>query len=334
MENEKLIDDSKKEEKNKNEAINDISDSKEEIGENVDMEDKDNDEPNGEQILSNTREEITFSQMDDSMMSRESCQTYQSIPFKEDNPDLDLPNFSPTKYQSYTWRIIHSLSSFLFASILAASTWFYYSTIINIYHISLTIANIFYVVYAGMEWNHFKNGCIGESNLNSKMKKNIDTSIKAKLLRSEFGVKYFLSLIASILFVLGNICFFITSPDYNVVDNIFIDFNLCGMLILALSQIMKIEKILIENKTNSVKRDFSKLLVEILIFFGALLYGKSYMIQMFYLSLGKIAPFYTFYLVIRGFGNALFFVSSLVLQYRYYLYEYKEFLDEDYSDFN
>ena len=50
-----------------------------------------NEEETDEQILSNTRVDITFSQMNESNMSRESVQTYQSLPFKEDKPDLDFP---------------------------------------------------------------------------------------------------------------------------------------------------------------------------------------------------------------------------------------------------
>ena len=60
-----------------------------------------------------------------------------------------------------------------------------------------------------MEWNHFKRGCIGYSNLNSKLKKNIDKSFKAKILRSEYGLKYFISFMSSIMFIFGNIYFFI-----------------------------------------------------------------------------------------------------------------------------
>ena len=34
--------------------------------------------------------------MNESAMSKQSVLTYQSLPFKEDKPDLDLPYFSPT----------------------------------------------------------------------------------------------------------------------------------------------------------------------------------------------------------------------------------------------
>ena len=43
------------------------------------------------------------------------------------------------------------------------------------------------------------------------------------------------------------------TANINNIDNNFIDFNLLGILTLAFSQIMKLEKMLTENKANSVK---------------------------------------------------------------------------------
>ena len=301
-----------------------------ENNENETKEDKENNEVNTEQILSDTRVDITFSQMNESVMSRESVKTYQSIPFKEDKLDLDLPYFSPTKYETVYWKIFHSLSFFLFAAILSTSTWFFYKKQKQIYHISLTISNVFLVISTIMEWNHFKRGCIGYSNLNSKIKKNIDYSFRARVLRSEFGLKYFISFMASIMFIFENIYYFSFTTNANSIDNPFIDFNLFGMLTLSLSEIMKLEKMLTENKTNSVKSDFSKSLVEILLFFGSLLFGASYMIQLFYLNVDD-SPLDKFYIIIRAVGNINFLISSLVLQYRYYLDNYNDLnVNEDY----
>ena len=343
-ENDKKINEDKESKESKKEKNTYENEEEEENNENKEKkeekEEKDDDNQNGEQILSNTRIDITFSQMNESTMSRESVQTYQSLPFQEDKPDLDLPYFNPTKYETIYWKVCHSLSFFLFAAILATSTWFFYKKQKNIYHISLSIANVFYIISTMMEWNHFKRGCIGYSNLNSKLKKNIDKSFKAKILRSEYGLKYFISFMSSIMFIFGNIYFFIfiglnngkTINPINV-DSTFIDFNLFGMLTLALSQIMKLEKMLTENKTNSIKSDFSKLLIEILIFFAALLYGASYMIQMFYLNVND-SPLDIFYLIIRAIGNFTFLASSIILQDRYYLENYNDLnVEEDYSEF-
>ena len=137
---------------------------------------------------------------------------------------------------------------------------------------------------------------------------------------------------ASIMFIFGNIYYFSFTTNANSIDNPFIDFNLFGMLTLSLSEIMKLEKMLTENKTNSVKSDFSKSLVEILLFFGSLLFGASYMIQLFYLNVDD-SPLDKFYIIIRAVGNINFLISSLVLQYRYYLDNYNDLnVNEDYSE--
>ena len=193
-----------------------------------------------------------------------------------------------------------------------------------------------------MEWTHFKRGCIGYSNLNSKLKRNIDKSFRAKILRSEYGIKYFISIVGTVSLITGNIYSIIyfdsimKEEDKNKLTEIksnFIQLNLFGMLIIGLSQIMKLEKILIENKINSVKSDFPNVLVEILLFFGSLFYGASYMIQYFYLYTNE-SPFYNFYLIIRVIGNISFFGSSIVLQHRYYLSNYKDMnIEEEYAEF-
>ena len=338
-EEDKLLNKDKKEEKDE-EKINNDKEKIDETPQDKKEDENDNEEQNDEQILSNTREDITFSQINESAMSRESVQTYQSLPFKEDKPDLDLPNFSPTKYETIYWKIFHSLSFFLFTAILAASTWFYFKKIRNIYHISLTTANSFYIISSLMEWTHFKRGCIGYSNLNSKLKQNIDKTFGAKILRSEYGITYFISFMASLMLISGNIYYFVfngleikKTANINNIDSNFIYFNLFGMLTLSLSQIMKLEKMLTENKTNSVKSDFSKSLVEILLFFGSLLFGASYMIQMFYVNVEE-SPLDIFYLLIRATGNLILFSSSLVIQYRYYLSNYNDLnVNEEYSEF-
>ena len=334
---EKYINDYNNKEDNKQDTKEEETKDKDEEKE---LKEKEEDNQNVEHILSNTREDITFSQMNESNMSRESCQTYQSLPFKDDKPDLDLPYFNPTKYANMYWKVFHSLTFFLFASILATSTWFYYKQIRMYYHISLTISNSFFVFSTMMEWTYFKKGCIGSANLNSKLKNNIDKSFKAKVLRSEYGITYFISFMGSLMLLGGNVYYYIYNGfkykktiNINNIDKNFVDFGLFGMLTLALSQIMKIEKMLTENKTNSVKSDFPKSLVEILLFFGVLFYGASYMIQLFYVNVEE-SSLDALYLIIRAIGNLILFVSSLVLQYRYYLSNYNDLnIDEDYSEF-
>ena len=299
---------------------------------------------NEEELLANSRINITFDKANNSMMSRESYQSYQSIPFKESKPDLDLPNFSPTKFETNKWKISHSLSFFLFSAVLSISTWFFSKNKKEIYHKTLTCANIFFLIANFIEWSHFKRGCIGYSNLNSRVKDNIDNSIKAKIMRSEYGVKYFITVFGTFMLLMGNIYFFIQytelyfENDKNknknknnftpISDEIFVNFNFVGMVIISLSQIMKIDKIMTENKINDVKNDINGCLIEIFLFFASLLFGTSYLLQRFYVNIYQPSIF-LFYLIMKIIGNVLYIASALMLQYRYFLNTYQDLNAED-----
>ena len=294
---------------------------------------------NEEELLANSRVNITFDRINNSMMSRESYQSYQSIPFKENKLDLDLPNFSPTKFETNTWKIMHSITFFLYTAILATSTWFFKQNLKKVFHISLTISNIFFVIATFVEWSHFKRGCIGYSNLNSCVKDNIDKSINAKILRSEYGVKYFISVMGACMFLMGNIYYLIKykelffDEEKNVKyipigDDVFLNINFIGMVVISLAQMMKIEKMMTENKINDIKNDLNGCLVEIFLFFASLFYGTSYLLQRFYVNIEEPSIFWA-YVVIKIIGNVIYIASALLLQYRYYLSTYEDLNAEE-----
>jgi type IV secretory pathway ATPase VirB11/archaellum biosynthesis ATPase len=56
------------------------------------------------ETLSKSRINITFSDMNESNASNATFKTYKSIPFQYDNLDLDIPNFSPTRYKKTNWK--------------------------------------------------------------------------------------------------------------------------------------------------------------------------------------------------------------------------------------
>ena len=277
------------------------------------------------ETLSKSRINITFSDMNESNTSNTTFKTYKSIPFQYNNLDLDLPNFSPTKYKKSNWKFGHSCSFFLFATFYGISTGFIniegsntYYTLLGISHALLTLATL-------LEWCYFKRGCIGESNLNSKLKQNIDKSWKAKMLRSEFGIKYFISLMAAIILLIGDLIHYY-STELNLfqdeVNIILVYFNLFGMMALALAQIMKLDKILnLDHKISYVKNDFSKSLFEIIFFFGSLLEGGTFMIQLFNIHLVE-SPLYVFHLIFKIFDGILIFSSAIILQFNYFFSEY------------
>ena len=53
-------------------------------------------------------------------------------------------------------------------------------------------------------------------------------------------------------------------------------------MIVSVTQIFKIEKALIENRQFLIKNDVERSLVEIHLFFGSLLFGSSYLIEIMY----------------------------------------------------
>ena len=312
--------------KNKdNEDVSKIEDIKKEAEKNIEKELSNNEIIIRGETLSNTRINITFSDINESNASNATSKTYRSIPFKSDNLDLDIPNFSPTKYKKSSWKITHGCSHLLFATFYGISTAFIHIEDSKPYYVLSGLSHSLLALATLIEWYYFKRGCIGESNLNSKLKKNVDLSWKAKVLRSEFGIKYFISFMGSLMLLFGDIIH-AYSNELNLynddVDIIFIYFNLFGMITLALSQVMKLDKILnIDHKISYVKNDFSKSLFEIIFFFASLLEGGTFMIQLFNVHLNE-SQLYVIHLIFKIVDGLLFFLSALILQFNYFFSEY------------
>ena len=252
----------------------------------------------------------------------------------EKSLDVDLPNFQSTKYNPIWWKIIHGTAYFLFALGWTAAEILlkYYPNMLfkNIINI---IASAMYVICTTIEWLHFRRGCIGLSNLNSILKTNIDKSWKASLMRSETGIKYFFSVIGSLIMLIGSLLVF--SPDSN--GELYINSNnftlasdiaqeitllyLCSMIMVSIAQICKVEKILTKTKQYTFKKDKSNLLVELFAMFGGIICVIGYLIREFKGNVNRFSIIDT-YLCIGG--GALFFVSALSMQYRYYLSGYED----------
>ena len=253
-----------------------------------------------------------------SVRSNRTAKTYQSKPFNKEL-DFDIPDFSPTKYGPFLWKLSHCLLYFLFTFALIGSN---ISLMINNkydkYNFILLLAHIFYCISSFLEWWFFKRGCIGYANLNSKYKDNIDKSLMARILRSEQGWKYFFSFEASMILISGNIYYFIyinitvkdPTPEYwNI--------NLVGSMVISLSQILKLEKILTETKQYIIKNDLSNCLIEIFLFFSSLSFGTLYLYRVLY---NYDSEKYTkFYMILRIVGSFLSFLSSASLINRYYM---------------
>ena len=258
--------------------------------------------------------------------SKISEKTCLSAPFKEEL-DLDLPNFSSTKYLSLCWRIFHSVNYFLFTALLLGSNIFYFTDSLFGYNITKAIGNSFFVISTFFEWFYYKRGCLGYSNLNSGVKQNIDKSFKAKILRSEYGWKYFLSFIASCILLYGNIYYFFNGME---IDFEYINANFIGVAIVSLAQILKLDKILIETKQYMVINDLSNCLVEIFLYFSSLCYGSIYFIRLLFYF--EQEDFLRFYKIGEIVGSILALLSGIILQHRYYLSDYDDLNTSDLSN--
>ena len=273
------------------------------------------------ETLSKSRINITFSDMNDSNLQGEQR---ESVAFRYDNLDLDIPNFSPPRYKKSNWKMFHSCCLLLFCVLFAISVPFTTANV-NTYHILLLISHIFLIISTLIEWSYFNRGCIGDANLNSKLKSNIDQSFRAKVLRGESGLKYTICLFSSIILFVADIIYYATSQIKmsKMETEIILDyFNIFGMMSLALAQIMKIGKILNEdNKMSYVQNDFSKSIFEILFFFASLLDGGLCILQLFNMHISQ-SPLFILHLIIKILAGLLFFASSIILIFNYFCSDY------------
>ena len=243
-------------------------------------------------------------------------------PFEEQF-NLDLPYYRSTKYNPTLWKHIHCSIYFLFFITFLID--FVLLILKKNYIYPKLISDISFFAYNFMNWFHFKRGCIGYSNRESYAKTNRDNSLKAKLLRSEYGFKYFFALIACIILIYGDFYFILFSKKQNP-D--FWNINFVGLSIISLIQIFKIEKILTNNKLYNVKNDKSNCFVEIFLFFGSLIISASYLIQMMYYHKQETLLIF----IMKGFGESFIFFSFIFLFLRYYLSGSEDLNDSRISD--
>ena len=104
-----------------------------------------------------------------------------------------------------------------------------------------------YFISSSIEWFHYRRGCIGQANLNSKIKTNIDKSCKVSFYRSEVGIKYFLSVLSSLIMLSASIIAIVIRNNKLVKEYSDILY-LLSMVIFSFSQIGKVESIMMKTK--------------------------------------------------------------------------------------
>ena len=165
-----------------------------------------------------------------------------------------------------------------------------------------------------LNWMYYKRGCLTKANLNSSVKRNIDKSLKAKILRSETGWIHFFSFIGSIILFYGNVIYY-TIKNRTIIYEVY-HINFVGTMIISVTQILKIEKALTEDRQYSIKNDIQRSLVEISLFFGSLLFGSSYLIEIMYSF--EEEDFIVLLAILKFLGNGFVIASGIILLYRYF----------------
>ena len=245
----------------------------------------------------------------------------------EKGKDLDLPLFTSTKYTSFKWKITHLIFYIVHNWVLLFSSFSWVLKRYNNFNTLQMIAHLFFFASNLMQWLYYKRGCLTRSNLNSMIKHNIDKSLRARILRSEAGWIYFFSFIGATILLYGNFIFYeihnkkIYSEFYNI--------NFVGTLIISVTQIFKIEQALIENRQYLIKNDVERSLVEIHLFFGSLLFGSSYLIEIMYNFDEK--SFFVLLSILKFLGNIFIIASGITLLYRYFCAGNKDLNTSDLS---
>lgn len=257
--------------------------------------------------------------------------TYQSKPFNKEL-DLDLPDFTATKYGPGPWKIAHCISYFFFVvSFITSNIVLITNRDYDTYNVILLVSHTFYCISSSLEWWYFRRGCIGYANLNSRVKDNIDKSLRARILRGEQGWKYFFSFCAGMILIYGNIYYFLyINKKKKIPDPEYWNINLIGAMVISLAQILKLEKILMETKQYVIRNDISNCLIEIFFFFASLAFGTIYFYQLLYNYDNQ--DFETFYMILRIIGCVLTFFSSASLINRYYMSDYDDLNASDLSN--
>ena len=106
-------------------------------------------------------------------------------------------------------------------------------------------------------------------------------------------------------------------PNYE-----FWNVNAIGSMIISLAQILKIEKILIQTNQYLIKNDLSNCLIEIFLYFGSLVFGTLYFLNIMYDY--DTERFEVFYNVLRIAGSVFILFSALCLLQRYFGKNYED----------
>jgi hypothetical protein len=224
-------------------------------------------------------------------------------------------NYKSTCDNSLAWKLWHSINYMIGGITFFIGSYCYFSYINTVYPNSFVVGGWLYTIGSFCflladltEWNHYKFGCITDSDYKG------EKTLYNSFIRAEFGINFFASAIGSLMYLIGSI-FFIPSLDMLPAGEFFFIY---GSLVIFFSQLWKcLRTVFIGGlKLTNVTDDFSGFIVDICAGLGGLCYyfGTVLFRDMVTEYDQNIAShwFVT--------GGTFFTLSGLAMQYRYYLH--------------
>ena len=237
--------------------------------------------------------------------------------------NLGLPEFKSTVENAFVWRLWHGINymiggvTFFFGSVVyfpaidaavngdVLAGWLY------------TIGSACFLLADLTEWNHFRTGCVGETNGN---KNGLDQSLRGIFKRAEMGLNFFTSVTGSTMYLIGSI-FFIPSTNMLLAGE---QFFIWGSFVIVVAQTWKLYRTAATDykNNNSTELKWENCKEDLLGFFVDLfagLGGFCYMIgTVFFKYADRFPSFYLTAVVLFVFGGTFFSLSGIYMQRRYF----------------
>ena len=235
--------------------------------------------------------------------------------------EIDIrPRIKSTVTNSLLWRIIHG-SNYLFGGILfTIGSIFYYTKFntnsMNGYLIGAwlyTIGSFAFLVADFLEWFHNRKGCLYDTHYEG------EKTLYKTFSRASIGINFFFSVLGSLLYLTGSICFIPATNSLLAGEYQFI----IGSLIIFCSQLWKVFRTAFTNDENShfhfkfqnISADFSGFFVDLFAGMGGLIYA----IGTYLFSIANDDDHFNSAANFFVIGGINFFVSGCFMIYRYFI---------------
>lgn len=247
--------------------------------------------------------------------------------FRKDKCDIAMissegyPIFKSTVDNSMMWKLWHGTNYLLGGILFVLGSLCYYPFSSN--YVSgevlggwlFTIGSLNFLLADLTEWDHYKFGCTSIYDF-----PNLDKSCFSYLRRAEMGINFFISVIGSLLYLMGSIYFIPAMENILLGEYLFI----YGSIIIFFSQFLKCYRSLITNEKDpsdknidirNITSDTKGFMVDIFAGFGGLFYTIGTYSFMEELTEDDLILSVHFFIL----GGVSFFISGVFMQLRYFI---------------